>query len=387
MMFVKSSRLGWIIPRIILVFFLADIATRLTPLDGLSFRAWEPLRRYRAPCGAFRVNSRYENGSSYGDLASLGNLPAMREYRHEVFSTDGFGFRRNADTGNDGPYRALLVGDSMSVGPGLTDNETLAARLERKWRTRVYNGASAETDPQGLNHILFLTQRLHITEGTVIYEYLERHDLPRAEELVDLSSSSSWPCESWRSRFSVWLEGFSEISGLQIVAERVYKSLSNDLIFPNPFKSSVERKTLKNGEPILFYPEDIRSSRMRRSVDVSGFQEFAAELQKRNLRLVVLLVPNKYTVYGPLLKDDDALEGETPLFLNEVEKALREASIPVVNLVNLFRQKAQEDYKRHVYIYWRDDIHWNSRGVELAAEEISEREPMPVSVDLARTLR
>jgi hypothetical protein len=42
----------------------------------------------------------------------------------------------------------------------------------------------------------------------------------------------------------------------------------------------------------------------------------------------------------------------------------------VVNLATLFGQKAQENYERNLYIYLLDDIHWNAKGIDLAAGEI-----------------
>jgi hypothetical protein len=166
------------------------------------------------------------------------------------------------------------------------------------------------------------------------------------------------------------------------MAERLYRKLANDSLFPNSFASRVQRNNLKNGEPILFYPDDVEASRRRRQVDVSGFKKAYTELAKHNLHLVVLLVPDKYTVYRPLLKDDESPEGPGPLYLNTVEKALREAGVPVINLVDVFRERARQDYDKHQYLYWRDDVHWNPRGVELAAEEIAKRRSLAPAVNI-----
>ena len=356
-----------------MVAFVLDGAARFFPLDRLSFRAWEALVRYHAPCGPFRANASYENALSYGGLASMGNMPQYRQYRQEIFSTDGFGFRRNSNLmALPSKYEAVLVGDSFAVGSGVNDHETLAAKLEQRLGAGVYNGGDTDPTPPKLDHILSLARRLNITEGTVLYEYLERGNLPRPEDLFGdtrLKKTHS-SCQNWMTRFSIWYDGFIEISPLRIIAQQSFKTLHNDFILPNIFKSNVVRKTLKNGEPILFYPPDVTTSRVERPVDVSGFKDLAAELGKHNLRLVLVLVPTHYTVYRPLLKEDDMEKGDQRLYLDAVEKSLKAAHIPVINLVNLFRQKAQEYYRKNLYIYWRDDPHWNARGVELAAEEI-----------------
>ena len=358
---------------IMTVVVILNVAARFMPLDWLSFRAWEALVRYHAPCGPFRANAFYENPHSYGDLASLGNLPQYRQYRREIFFTDGFGFRRNSNLKTPpSRYEVLLVGDSFVVGTGVNDDETLAAKLEQSLGVGVYNGGTG-LKPATLDNILPVAQRLNITKGTVLYEYYQQHILPDHEYLFGDKDSGEQPasCQNWRTRFSIWYDGFINISPLQILAQRIFKTLRNDFILPNVFKSEVVVKTLKNGEPILFFRSDFESSRRERgAVDVSGLKELASELEKNNLRLVLLLMPTKYTVYRPLLRDDDIDKADLPPSLDVVEKSLKEAHIPVINLLNLFRQKAQEDYEKNLYIYWRDDMHWNARGVKLAAEEI-----------------
>src|SRR6185503_1728426 len=113
---------------------------------------------------------------------------------------------------------------------------------------------------------------------------------------------------------------------------------------------------------------------------VNLFSDFAS--LPRNQMVDMFIPPDKYTVYRPLLKDDESPEGPGPLYLNTVEKALREAGVPVINLVDVFRERARQDYDKHQYLYWRDDVHWNPRGVELAAEEIAKRRSLAPAVNI-----
>src|SRR2546425_9520291 len=85
-------RSGHVIPRLLVAVCLVDIALRFVSIDPLTFRAWEALRRYRPLRAAFEPNRQYYNGQSYGDLAVMGNLRALRQYRTEVFTTDALGF-------------------------------------------------------------------------------------------------------------------------------------------------------------------------------------------------------------------------------------------------------------------------------------------------------
>ena len=92
-------------------------------------------------------------------------------------------------------------------------------------------------------------------------------------------------------------------------------------------------------------------------------------MARRNLQLVVLLVPDKYTVYGPLLEGNPGdLGGER--LLAAIAQELRKTDIPVVNLTQKFRVSAAEALSRNEYIYWRDDTHWNPLGIKLAAASL-----------------
>ena len=53
-----------------------------------------------------------------------------------------------------------------------------------------------------------------------------------------------------------------------------------------------------------------------------------------------------------------------------MEADLRAGGIAVVNLIQALRVAAKAGLERHEYVYWRDDTHWNGRGVAIAAAEI-----------------
>src|SRR5260370_12306593 len=134
-------QLGRVIPRLLVAVCVLDLALRFMPIDPLTFRGWEALLRYRAPGASFEPNRRYSNARSYGDLAAYGNLPGLRQYRTEVFTTDALGFR-NLPHVRDEEISAILAGDSFVVGSGVSDDETLSSRLIERGGCVVYNAGT-----------------------------------------------------------------------------------------------------------------------------------------------------------------------------------------------------------------------------------------------------
>jgi SGNH hydrolase-like domain, acetyltransferase AlgX len=61
--------------------------------------------------------------------------------------------------------------------------------------------------------------------------------------------------------------------------------------------------------------------------------------------------------------------------LSRNEAALRSLKIPVVNLAPALRAQAGPGSDRHEYLYWRNDTHWNPRGVNIASGEIARAFP------------
>src|SRR2546422_4745669 len=170
------GQLGQVIPRLLIVVCLVDIAVRFVSIDPLTFRAWEAVTRYRPSGVAFEPNRRYYNERTYGNVAALGNLPERRQYRTEVFTTDALGFR-NAARVLDAEVSAILVGDSFAVGAGVNDNETPASQLSRLGGCVVYN-AGGEAWAVVPDRILAVARRLNLRSRLVIRLYAEDAEVP-----------------------------------------------------------------------------------------------------------------------------------------------------------------------------------------------------------------
>lgn len=388
------GRLEVIAVGVMVIFGITDIALRFMPLERLAFRAWEAVTYHPVPNAPFAALKAYRNDHAYGDLSNSGNLPSLRDYHEEIFSTDEFGFRNLVPKGDAHVPLGLLVGSSFSAGNGLNDDQTLSARLSARSQCRVYN-AAGPTD--FCNCARRVVSQLNMHKGTVIFEFAERNWYPKdfldcldAQHvrydfhldavMADYFHRPPPPPRSWDERWATWWQAWIKWesahipkSRLEIMAVKMYKVLQNDRILPNtPAHTTVASRTLRNGDVMLFPSDQPRQLTQPRDPSWIPLycKWFANEMRKENLDLIVVLVPEKFTVYRPFFSTPETAQEISPEYFDQVESGLKGAGIPVVNLLPVFRQAAAEGLADRRYIYRRDDTHWNPRGVELAADSI-----------------
>ncbi len=364
----KNSRhgisLGRIAPAIVLICFLLDVSLRSLPPRLIAFRGWEALSAFATGNRPFIRNGFYWNPRSYGDLANLGNLRHMRQYREDVFTTDADGYRNRREIAK--PFQGiLLLGDSFTAGAAVRDDQTLNEQLGNISGCPVYNGGSSPNSLELLNH-------LQMTRGLVVWEQSERTPIP----LLPLMNEPR-PHLGFRLLSRILgtervelLQRLRDYSPLQIVFGRAVRLFQNDKILPNPFRGVAEAR-LSNGREVLFGKTEIENYELDRPTDPAYFVALKTQLEKEGIGLLVLLVPDKYVVYHDLIVPPSPLPERRP-FLDIVEERLVAAHVPVVNLTPHFREEAKALLPRDEYIYWMDDTHWNAKGIHEAAQVIAE---------------
>ncbi len=379
-------QLGTLAPVVLILVAAADVALRFLPMDFVSFRAWEAMEFNRVEGVPFQASKVYHGSRCFGDLANMGNLPAQRHYRAETFTSDRYGFRNPPEMADGPAPEVLLMGTSYSVGAGVNDDETLSAQLGRLAQCRVYNAAgSLVKTPE---EIRSLAQRLHMKSGIVIYEFLEGHFVyPEFQDF--LKKQYPWlvrppPPEAPKpviDRVLLRVGGTNllatwqplSISRLQIVSQQLYRKLENDRFLPNPKRADILVKKLSNGEEMLFEPWEAVMDQQPRDPSWAApyWSWLAQELRKDNLALLVLLVPQKYTIYKPLLQEPAPPAVEPTGYLERIEAELRKAGVPVVNLTAPISAEARARLAHGETIYFPDDSHWNAAGISIAAQVIT----------------
>jgi hypothetical protein len=368
---VRSRRrvaMGAVIPRLLLLVFFGDVAMRMERIDRLSFRAWEPLTAYRPPGAAFEPDRHFERERSYGDLAAISNLPELREYRPERFTTDDLGFRNRPDPAGR-PPAAIMVGDSFVVGSGVTDDDTVTSRLGALSGCRVYNAGGVEPHP---DRILDLAGRVGLAGNLVIHQYAEDYEMPAVPTERRRFTQRALAWMSLRvGGVTGRVRGLLTASPLEILCERGLKRLENGRILPNRYVDRVVSGKLVNGDPILFLSYFVGKFQAPREAPTAYWTWLQRELRKGGLDLVVVIVPSKYRVYRPFLAEPPpSPAAAADDYTDRVRDELRLAGIPVIDLTPALSAAAARDLQENRYLYWRDDIHWNPRGTDMAAAAI-----------------
>jgi SGNH hydrolase-like domain, acetyltransferase AlgX len=369
-------RIGRLIPWTIGLALALDAATRMIPIDMFSFRAWETLVVARGPTGPFEPDRVYANPLTYGDLARDERYAPLRQHRFEYFSTDHWGFRNTVPGSPDRPVRWLLVGDSFGVSSGVGDGSSLASQIARESGDRVYNGSASLA--LFLSDIRFTAERLGMTAGGVIYEFMERQEMPTfapgAESARQFTDGPAPSRQGLGERFRKWRKD-GKVDRLGILAGWAWESLaaridSGAADSGLPADLRVARYELANGQTMLFFGPDIERARdPDRRISTDYLVWLKSELAKRNLDLVVLLVPTKYSVYGPLVKDPSAVR-PSGLPLARVAARLQAQGVFAVNVTDPLCMLAASGLPRNEYDYFLDDTHWNDRGIGAAAQAL-----------------
>ena len=359
-------------PMVIVISFLADVGLRFVPPDRIAFRAWEAVRLLRNADGPFAKNLVYDSNRSHGDLPNLGNLPSRRVFRSEHFTTDDFGFR-NTPGAENRPVRIIVVGDSFTAGSGLSDSETLSAQLAEMSQNGVYNCGG---DPNW-RHVEKLIKRLHLNGGLVIWQISERYDpSSEVEDSVPFHIRiirSLIPVDSpFYEKLGIVLymaKGYSTYSPLQIIITRIFRGVQDDKWLPNVSSNEVLWTRLSNGKEMGFLPSEVTHFGIVRSGAPNFFVRLQASVRATGNELMVLMIPDKYNVYYPLLMGSPVRTAEEVTTLGTLAQRLKTSGVPALDLTPAFRQQAASELRNDRYLYLTDDTHWNPIGVRIAAEE------------------
>ncbi|QDL55233.1 alginate O-acetyltransferase AlgX-related protein [Rhodoferax aquaticus] len=148
---------------------------------------------------------------------------------------------------------------------------------------------------------------------------------------------------------AAWSDG-SMVSG-----EVINVPLSTDKLFSN-----------RKANRLLYFADDElkRSwSDKDQAAAVANLNRFQDNLAKKGLRLVVIVVPDKSSVYRPYLSNEASKVGYPDVF-----EQLKTAGVTNVNLLSYFQHAAGET----VDLYLPNDTHLSTQGYRLMASKVAD---------------
>ncbi|MBN2120817.1 MAG: hypothetical protein JW734_07170 [Candidatus Omnitrophica bacterium] len=380
----KKDKFISIILFVYLGIFAADIILRFPLCSWPYFRAWEYIRQYPAYGAAFIPNKTFKRKRIWGNLSNQLRENKYKDYRQQEFSSDKYGFRNSNDIYKNKDIPVFIFGDSFMAGAALDDKDTLSCRLSQRLNLPVYNAALGNIDD-------FLTGYFPVNlpkPKVIILSALETQERSVSEKLKRKFTRKNEPeisvffrvfgkkFEHNKDNIERWLKNPSLKRWFIRFKKDYLEDYLGDLWFKPPeIKMSVE--TLKNYQPMLFLKStaqipEIKDLERQKNGFIEYFQALDEKCKEENITLVALFIPNKYTVYHPLLKsrpDPEIKRREE--YLLSMEDEFKNKAIQVVNLLEPFKKEAARLIEEDEYIYLQDDTHWNAKGIEIAAEEIT----------------
>ena len=322
-----------------------------------------------------------------GDLSNLLGLPAVarrfeeqRPASREV--TDEFGYRNIPPTTGT-TYDVLLTGSSyMNSGVPMTNmlSHQLAERLGRSVYCQGYPGMGPTigllrhlADPRFVQHpprvLVWGFVEREIGGGPLVTMMYHIHRLGLEESQPATRERIMW--SSFNPKYLK--QGLPNSSALSQVSAKIWRIVRYHALGRVTEDVAISKSDIEGG-PVLFYSEAVTAMRWTEEqrdlvATTRVFKEVQDLLRARGTALVMLLIPDKEQVYRENLPAWIAGPDRPipPSCLIRLEQLLRENGIPVCNLLDTFRARAEQGE----LLYFRDDTHWNDRGVALAADQLA----------------
>jgi hypothetical protein len=312
------------------------------------YATWDPRHGHRA----YLPNVTERAREPYGDLQILTPDP-IAEPREVLFHSDADGFRNDADYAGE-PW--VLIGDSFVVGVGVTQSETLSARLAARG-IRAYN----------LGH----------PGGPLDYEsywrsFTQRHDRA-SRPLLFLYEGNDFPeTVGARERSPLWVALDHRVRDLvapltRLATYRVTRSLIARLTAGDALDGRQVEVMPLAGARLAFWVRELRHARAPELEDMAltdaAFARLAPDLAG------AFFIPTKYRVYQRWLAPDESLPNAS---WQHLAKLCEEYRVPCTDLTPALIARSQELLAAGRFTWWRDDTHWNGEGIDAAAARVAE---------------
>ncbi len=339
----------------------SNLATKRAPAFYRETEKWGRFReieKWGSYTTIFEKNVNDTIEQPYGDLYTLELDNPLREELKEPrtveFITDEFGYRNEPSRLKKSSV--ILVGDSFTLGSGITQEEDPAHTLQ-KFMKPVVGSIAFPAGPEIYEKFIedFLPHAKSDAKFYVFYFEGNDFSFPENQTATFKQPISELLFDKYEA-LELWKGG---------ILSRIHKR--NNIIFRKVRAASyrINRKLFKPPDPLVEY--------IKIGDKLVGFYQHYIYMtlssgittyifNDRNvLNRVggIFFIPTKYRVYsdvtGVKLGNNDAFEYLSNEYGN--------LGIPVYDLTKCLKDEADKLLPQGKYVFWRGDTHWNNHGI------------------------
>ena len=336
---------------LVLVTVAYGLVLKITGLeDSIYYRPDEKYVRfdYTNNHRIYKSNVHLDMPVPHGDLRAM-TTEDIAEPRYMQFHTDADGFRNER---NYHGQRFVLVGDSFIAGVSNSQEDLLVSQLARDYTLDTYSLAYPGNVADYAAYVRGFVKR-HGENARVLLFLFEGNDF---EENRGRKANA---LARYGRRY------YEMFSGLNTY--RVTMSLYKRLTRRHNIRagSDIELAEL-GGKKVAFYRMYVDVTRRAQLSEPEGFERAIESMRPYIER--VYFIPTKYRVYSRYLKPEEALPSAQWDYLNGI---CRKYTLRCTDLTAPLVRESDSLLKKGEYTWWRDDSHWNRRGIAVAARVVA----------------
>ena len=320
---------------------------------------------YRLGHGHYKPERHGEMLIPFGDLVAMdpNTRSTIAEPRWVRYHIDSTGFRNDSDYSGE---KLLLVGDSFIAGSGTTQDDILSNQLKQNYGIPAYNLAFPGKLHSYVRYVQVFFQS-HPSGPKVLMFFFEGNKFPL---LKPGGASPAKPGSAGPSAFEITRKETQQSLKELLVYRYAFSfyHLLNKRLRPDAYPKVTVLKLEGPGNPYMGFLNEYVAVTKRASYNAG--EEFPLMLSRIKDHLGgIFFIPTKFRVYYNLI----AGEPRPPLpnaqweYLQVVADRLE---IRCVNLTSPLQEESRRLLPEGKLTFWKDDSHWNSYGVAVAAKAV-----------------
>lgn len=309
---------------------------------------------------------------SGGDLNRLGKISVRKDYRsifkNEMSQEKAFTNFSELNSNDATHFDIVNFGDSYSEQEGYSFLDYLSRKTD--FDILNFNPKAYQIDNynpvQYIYHFLQANQFQKFNAKYVILQSSER-------SIIDRCNHTDFNYQRAKFDLPVIIEESIEhevpfgVNTLKFPFNSLMHKFNDRAFFTPVYQVDLEKELFSGYNDLLFYKEDLDKVPAKNDTNNinlvnSVLNQLALKLKEQDLKLIVIICPDKYDLYVPYIKDPSY---PSPLFYDLLSQKKKEYTY--INTKNTLDKLIKHGTK-DVYLY--DDTHWSPIASKKVANEI-----------------